>query len=119
MQATRRPLSLPYRLGKDPGIRHAMLRRAPNARLDRQPAELYRAAGASLRDDWHLDAVAVNATTSYPGLHKVRRRVSLASQRLAEAAQDILNGKYRVITSSPGQLLEYNKLRPMVIQLAG
>ncbi|KAG8749512.1 hypothetical protein FRC12_013383, partial [Ceratobasidium sp. 428] len=22
------------------------------------------------RDDWHLDAVAVNATTSYPGLHK-------------------------------------------------
>ncbi|KAG8784515.1 ATP-dependent DNA helicase sgs1 [Ceratobasidium sp. 428] len=71
------------------------------------------------RDDWHLDAVAVNATTSYPGLHKVRRRVSLASQRLAEATQDISNGKYRVIISSPEQLLEYNKLRPLVIQLAG
>ncbi|KAG8778934.1 hypothetical protein FRC12_024736 [Ceratobasidium sp. 428] len=69
----------------------------------------------SFRDDWHLDSVAVNSTTSYPGLHKVCRCVSLAPQRLAEAAQVIVNGRYRVIISSPEQLLEHKKLRPIVI----
>ncbi|QRW11903.1 DEAD/DEAH box helicase [Ceratobasidium sp. AG-Ba] len=50
--------------------------------------------------DWNVKAFAVNATTSYLGLRS-----------------DILAGKYRVIITSPEQLLEYNKLRPIIIQL--
>ncbi|KDN35537.1 hypothetical protein RSAG8_11494, partial [Rhizoctonia solani AG-8 WAC10335] len=53
------------------------------------------------RDEWNIPVCSVNATTSYPGLHK----------------QDILSGKYRVIITSPERLLEFNKLRPIIIQL--
>ncbi|KDN33636.1 hypothetical protein RSAG8_13280, partial [Rhizoctonia solani AG-8 WAC10335] len=49
---------------------------------------------------WNLQVCSVNTNTSYPGLHK-----------------DILSGKYRVIITSPGRLLEHNKLRPIIIQL--
>ncbi|CUA68571.1 putative ATP-dependent DNA helicase RecQ [Bacillus subtilis subsp, subtilis str. 168] [Rhizoctonia solani] len=52
------------------------------------------------RDEWNIPTCSVNATTSYPGLHK-----------------DILNGKFRVIITSPERLLEHNKLRPIIIQL--
>ncbi|KAG9082579.1 hypothetical protein FS749_006745 [Ceratobasidium sp. UAMH 11750] len=51
-------------------------------------------------NSWGVPTYAVNATTSYPSLHK-----------------DILNGTYRVIITSPEQLLEYNKLRPILIKL--
>ncbi|QRV88343.1 DEAD/DEAH box helicase [Ceratobasidium sp. AG-Ba] len=52
-------------------------------------------------DEWNIPTCCVNANTSYPGLHK-----------------DILQGKYRIIIASPEQLLEYNKLRPILIQLS-
>ncbi|KEP46216.1 DEAD/DEAH-box helicase [Rhizoctonia solani 123E] len=42
----------------------------------------------TFREDWHLPACA-----------------------------DIMNGKYRIIITSPEQLLEYNKLQPIIIQL--
>ncbi|KAG8729895.1 hypothetical protein FRC10_003317 [Ceratobasidium sp. 414] len=51
-------------------------------------------------NNWGVPTCSVNATTSYPGLHK-----------------DILSGKYRVIITSPEQLLDHNKLRPILIQL--
>ncbi|KAG9101097.1 hypothetical protein FS749_010280 [Ceratobasidium sp. UAMH 11750] len=53
-----------------------------------------------LFNSWGIPTCSVNATTLYPGLHK-----------------DILSGKYRIIITSPEQLLDHNKLRPILIQL--